>query len=415
MPEFLSLVPPEVALKGFLEKLDIQPQREKVPTLESLGRFLVDSVISPESLPSFTRSTVDGYAVRAIDTYSASDTLPVYLEYIGELPMGKTTDYVLKTMQCMGVHTGGAIPNEATAVVMLENTQIINPTMVEVHRPVAQGENLLRIGEDVSIGDEVMHPGKRLRSMDIGGLLSLGITAVNVAKPPLVGIISTGDEIVTPDRQPMPGQVRDINSYSLGSLIDGYGGQPKLFGIIPDNFNSILESARIALENCDILLFTAGSSASARDYTANVINSLGDPGVVYHGLNIKPGKPTILGICDQKAVIGLPGNPVSALVIAYLFLLPVLEKHLGCAATFRNNIKQARLNTNYPSQAGREDWFPVKLSNPSNVAHALPEAIPIFSKSNHIFSLVRADGLVRIPMEMNGYEAGEIVDVFLLG
>jgi len=216
--------------------------------------------------------------------------------------------------------------------------------------------------------------------------------------------------VVPPDSELLPGQVRDINSYSLSALLEQVGATPKRYGIYPDQASVLDEISKQAIEECDVLVITAGSSASARDLTAGVINRLGQPGVLVHGVNIKPGKPTILAICNEKVVIGLPGNPVSALVIAGLFVVPVIESLLGMSNVGNRAKLLAWLTTNIPSQAGREDWVAACLSLDQDGY----QVEPIFSKSNLIFSLVRANCLVRVPPDLTGLSAGESVEVFLL-
>jgi molybdopterin molybdotransferase len=311
--------------------------------------------------------------------------------------------------QCALIHTGGMLPPGADAVVMLEYTQPAGAE-VEVLRAVANGENILRVGEDVAQGQVVIQRGRLLRPAEIGGLMALGITRLLVADVVRVGILSSGDEVIPAEQQPAPGQVRDINAHSLGALVTRAGGQVIQYGILPDDFSALQAAAQTALQACDVVLITAGSSASTRDMTAQVIDSLGKPGVLTHGINTRPGKPTILGVCEGKAVIGLPGNPVSALVNGYLFVLPVLEHLQGIPGGAPRASVQATLTVNLPSQAGREDWQPVRL---------LPSAQgwlaePIFGKSNLIFNLVAADGLLAIAPDATGLNAGQVVDVYPL-
>jgi molybdopterin molybdotransferase len=247
--------------------------------------------------------------------------------------------------------------------------------------------------------------------------MALGFTSVGVANKPRVGLISTGDEVIDPAQTPRPGQVRDINSYTLGALVEKSGGVAVRYGIFGDNFQLLKEAAAKALSECDVVIITAGSSASTRDMTAEVIRQLGEPGVLVHGINTRPGKPTILGVCNGKAVIGLPGNPVSALVNGYLFVVPIIEKLLGALPKPKATV-QAKLTVNLPSQAGREDWWPVKLSpSPAFGRGARGEGMvadPIFGKSNLIFTLASADGLLRIHPDATGLSAGEMVEVMLI-
>jgi molybdopterin molybdotransferase len=325
------------------------------------------------------------------------------------------------------------LPEGADAVIMLEYTQGIERAMIpdrpksrtkpvslseiEILREVAGGENVLRVGEDVTAGQVVLAAGTRIRPAEIGGCMALGISKIRVAIKPRIGIISSGDEVVSPKENPRPGQVRDVNSYSLAALIEGAGGNPILYGIIPDTLEEMKTTAAQALADCAAVVITAGSSASARDMTADAIGSLGEPGILVHGVNVRPGKPTILAVSHGKAVIGLPGNPVSALVIAGLFVVPVVEKLLGLKILRPRPSVLAKMAVNVPSQAGREDWVAVKLVSHSQ--RGIGEggevlADPIFGKSNLIFSLAAADGLVRIPPHVTGISAGETVEVVLM-
>ena len=411
MPEFLELLPPTEALKLLLSRLPQPPLNAEWAAVETAeGRVTAEAIVSPEALPAFARSTVDGYAVYAADTFGASDTLPAYLNLIGEVPMGDQPAFALQRTQTALIHTGGMLPAGADAVVMIEYTQSARPGEIELLRAAAPGENILHIGEDVAVGQVVLPAGKPLRPAEIGGLLALGITRIPVVRPPLVGILSSGDEVVPPQAALHPGQVRDINSYSLGALVRLHGGQARSYGIIPDRAEALREAVHQALDECDMVIITAGSSASTRDLTASVIDSLGAPGVLVHGVNVKPGKPTILGVCGGKAVIGLPGNPVSALVIASLFVTPVIQHLLGLPLNQPRPSLSAWLTINLASQAGREDFIPVRLQ-PAPQGYL---AEPIFYKSNLIFNLAQADGLVHIPADATGLSAQTLVNVILL-
>jgi molybdopterin molybdotransferase len=445
MPEFLRLLPPDEARVLLLSHLSAPiTDSESVDSASSLGRVTAEDIVAPHPLPEFPRSTVDGYAVRARDTFGATDSLPAYLNLIGEVPMGDAATFELQPSQCALIHTGGMLPDGSDAVVMLEYTQATNEPReglqtfarlneIEIMRAVAEGENLIAVGEDVTQGRVVLPKGRMMRPAEIGGLMALGIVQLKVVRKIRVGIISSGDEVVDPHQQPRRGQVRDVNAYTLASLAMKSGGLPVLYGIVPDNLLALKKIAARALSECDIVLITAGSSASTRDMTAEAIGSLGAPGVLVHGINTRPGKPTILGACNGKAVIGLPGNPVSALVNGYLFVVPVIEKLLGLPTDKPRSSLMARLTVNIASQAGREDWIPVKLASlvPSGhspqISRSTPEgggiwgeveggwdAEPIFGKSNLIFSLAAADGLLRIPPDATGVSAGEMVEIFLI-
>lgn len=411
MPEFLTLLPPADALA--LMQSHLPPPSlltESIDTSAGLGRVTGRAVVAPEALPGFSRSTVDGYAVRAADTFGASDSLPAYLQLVGEVPMGTAPDFSLQRGTAAEIHTGGMLPDGADAVVMLETTQTARPGELEVLRAVGMYENILKAGEDVSAGQEVLPAGFKLRPAEIGGLMALGLTRIDVVIKPRVGILSSGDEVVQPDLKVQPGQVRDVNSYSLSALVEQAGGIPVRYGIIADRAEDMKTSLAAALAECDLVVVTAGSSASTRDLTADVVNQMGEPGVLVHGVNVRPGKPTILGVCSGKAVIGLPGNPVSALVIARLFVIPVIDHLLGRVTPERKGRLQAVLSVNLASQAGREDYVPVQLI----ATEKGWTADPIFYKSNLIFTLAQADGLVRIPADATGLAAGSVVEIDIL-
>ena len=382
---------------------------DRIGTAEALERVLAESLSSPGDLPSFPRSTMDGFAVRAADTFGASEGLPAYLTVAGEVLMGRATDVSIGSGQAARIATGGMIPPGADAVVMVEHTQEVDGATIEVVRPVAPGENVIAPGEDVRAGDMLLEAGHVLRPQDIGGLLAMGLTSIPVAPRLKVAILGSGDEIVPPDQQPGPGQIRDINSYSLGSLVRRAGHEPLLFGVVPDVYDELATAARAALDAADVLVVSAGSSVSTRDMTAQVIGSLGRPGVLVHGVSLKPGKPTILAAADGKPVFGLPGNPVSCIVTFDLFVWPALYEMSGCRVAPERPSVGARLTRNVPSAPGREDYFQVRLERRDGELWAEP----IFGKSNLIYTLIRSDGMVRIDLDTSGLPAGQHVAVRL--
>ena len=257
---------------------------------------------------------------------------------------------------------------------------------------------------------KVLQAGIRLRPAEIGGMLALGIVEALFVRKPRIGIISSGDEVISPEKTPGPGQVRDINSFTLSALVDKSGGDAVNYGIASDKKEDLQAVLEKAHRECDIALVTAGSSASTRDLTSIVIQELGDPGVLVHGVNVRPGKPTILAVCNGKPVIGLPGNPVSALVIANLFLVPVIDKLSGLKKKEIKSYVRARLKINVPSLSGREEWMPVILEHTAKGYLAEP----IFYKSNLIFALAKADGLMRVPADAVGLETGSELEVLLI-
>jgi molybdopterin molybdotransferase len=293
-------------------------------------------------------------------------------------------------------------------VAMVETTQR-QGEVVEVYRPVAEGENVVQVGEDVRRGESLVPAGQVLRPQDVGALAALGVLTVDVAAKPRVAILATGDEVVAPEREPGPGQVRDVNSGLLAGLVARAGGEPLPLGIAPDDYPALLDLARRGLAGADVLVVAAGSSVSTRDMTARAIGELGRPGVLVHGVALRPGKPTILAIADGKPVFGLPGNPVSAFTTAQLFVVPAIWRLLGLAQTPRPASTLARLAANVPSAPGREDYVPVRLVEREGETWAEP----VFGKSNLIFTTVRADGQVRVPLNLGGLAAGQMVEVVL--
>jgi molybdopterin molybdotransferase len=413
MPEFLNLLSVDKALGKINEYLNkiIIPE-EFIKTEQGLSRILSKSIVSSENLPAFTRSTVDGYAVKSRDTFGASESLPGFFEVIGEVKMGQSTNLFLDSGQTAIIHTGGMLPGGADSVVMIENTQISTANEIEILKAVGAGENLILAGEDVKSGDEVFKSGVVLRPGDIGGLMALGKTEIQVFKTPKIGIVSTGDEVVSPNEELKMGQVRDINSFTLSTLVEKYGCISKRYGIVADEPDELTKILKTAFNENDLVIVTAGSSASVRDHTAEVIQTLGEPGVLVHGVNVRPGKPTILAICDGKPVIGLPGNPVSAFVIAQMFVVPIIEKLKGNNNPNIRHYKTGKISINIASAAGREDWVPVKfLDQKINDVQVVE---PIFYKSNLIFSIIRADGFIRIKPDVTGLIAYEDVEIILV-
>jgi molybdopterin molybdotransferase len=413
MPEFLELLTPEEGISKLLQHIEIVAFRsEIIRTEKGLNRVLAGNIKSDEDIPAFTRSTVDGFSVNSKDTYGASDVLPAFFEVIGEIRMGKPADIQINKGQTCLIHTGGMLPTGADAVVMIENTQYSNSNEIEVYKAVPAGENVILKGEDVMKGDLVLQKGTRIRASEIGALMALGITEIEVYDLPRVGILSTGDEIIPPHNLPELGQIRDINSYSLSAIVEKFGGIPKYYPIIQDDKTKLLNSLRIAHEENDLIIVTAGSSASVRDLTADAINELGSPGVLVHGINVRPGKPTILAYANKKPIIGLPGNPVSAFVIAHLLLRRIMPKLRGELKTITTQTFNGMVTINISSVAGREDWVPVRLLEEEKNGLKLVE--PIFYKSNLIFSLIDAIGLARIAPEVTGLDANSEVEILLI-
>lgn len=406
--EFFKVIPTTDALNLLFEQLKPLPASSSLPTPSARGRVLAKAPIAPMNLPNFRRSTMDGFAVSAADTFGASESLPAYLTIAHHVQMGEAPEFTLRAGTAAEIHTGAMLPDGADAVVMVERTQRITDTELEVLAPVAPGENVVQIGEDIAAGDMVLNAGHRLRAQDIGGLLALGITSVDVVEQPRVAVLSCGDELIEPSETPSIGQIRDINSYMLVALLQELGADAFRLGIAHDTMDALFDMAQQGLAEADMLVMSAGSSVSVRDLTSAVIQKLGAPGVVQHGLAVKPGKPTIIAACDGKPVIGLPGNPASAMAVARQTLPPVLRHLTGEPQPRASNLR-ATLSANIASTTGREDTIAIKLTESDGGLLAEP----VFGKSNLIYTLINADGYLRVPLNSNGLKAGTVVEITL--
>lgn len=385
----------------------LNPDKEGLPLTEALGRVLAESVVAGSDLPPFPRSTMDGYAVMAKDTYGASEALPALLPVTGEVLMGQAPPGHLNPGQAMKISTGGMLPPGSDAVVMVEYTELLDRETLAVHRPVAPGENTIAKGEDVKAGDVMLSAGHRLRPQDIGALAAIGQSTVYVARRPRVAILSTGDELVPPDKEVGPGQIRDVNTYLLSALVQETGAVPVPLGIVPDRADAMLAALEKTGEY-DCVLLSGGSSAGTRDLTAATINKLGRPGVLFHGVSMRPGKPLIFGIVDGRPYFGLSGNPTSAMVGFLLFVKPLLHKLQGF--TEKTFTLYARPDVNLSSASGREDYFRATLYNRDGEIWATP----LLGQANLISTVLRGNALLRIPQNCEGVEAGELVEAILI-
>lgn len=379
---------------------------EIVASAEALGRVPTAEIGAPTDLPGFARSTVDGYAVRAADTFGASEGLPSYLDVAGQVRMGAVPDIEVPPGGAVTIPTGGALPAGADAVVMVEQTQQTMPGTIEVVKPVAAGEGIVRADEDVAAGTGLVPAGRPLRPQDLGLLAGAGVTEVAVHARPRVAVLSTGDEVVPPaTRELAPGQVRDATASALVGLVTTAGGVAELRGIVPDDAGALESAMRSAMAASDLVVVSAGSSVGARDETAGVVEELGGPGIAFHGLAIKPGKPTLLAECDGVPIVGLPGNPLSALVVFRLIGVPLVWQLAGCAVPPAEPTSPARLGRPIASAAGRMDVVQVQVED--GVAEPLVGASALLSL------LTRADGYVVVPEPATGLDAGSEVTVTL--
>jgi molybdopterin molybdotransferase len=387
------------------------PRKTTVALEESLGLVCAGDVISQEDLPPFARSTVDGYAVKADDTFGATEAMPAYLGLADEIVMGEKAGVTLSKGLASKMPTGGMLPAGADAVVMFEHVQTVDETTIEVLKPVVPGENVIQAGEDVKDGDRVVPEGRRIRPQDIGACAGIGVTRIPVYERPRVSIVSTGDEIVPAAGSPSMGQVRDINSYVLAGMIAEAGCLPVRKGIIKDDYEAIRKSVERAMEDSGAIIVSGGTSVGTKDMIARIIDDIGTPGVIFHGVSLKPGKPMLGGVIDGIPVFGLPGHPAAVSVCFEIFIRPVLDLLSGLREKVlpgKNSVKAA-LSRNVSSPQGREEHIRVVIEQSDGGLRA----VPLLGKSGLITTLVKADGTIVIPLNSNGLEAGTVVDVRL--
>ena len=423
MNELFTVLPPGEAFATFGRFCSRVDRTETVALDAALGRVLAEDVVARETLPSFARSTMDGYAVRAADTHGASEQSPAYLRVVDDVPTAVVPAVHVGVREAVRTHTGAMMPPGADAVVMVEDTNLhatggADRAEVEVLDAAAPGENVLTVGEDVRAGAVAIPAGRRLRAADLGGLAALGVTRVDVRAKPRIAMLSTGDEIVAAGAAPGPAQVRDVNGTTVAAVVTQAGGVAVPCGIVPDDAAALERALRAALDDADAVVLSAGSSVSVRDLTAQVVARLGAPGVLVHGIAIKPGKPTVLAICDGTPVVGLPGNPASALVVAWRIVRPLVRllggEHVdddgfGDPSTGSGQAEtSAVLDVPLPSRPGREDFAPCTLARDGD---GTLHATPVFGASNLIFTLIRADALIAVPLDRSGLDAGETVRV----
>jgi molybdopterin molybdotransferase len=400
--EFFTARTVSEALAGF--RPAYRTPVETVALADALHRVPPSEVLARSPLPGFMRSTVDGYAVRAADTYGASDGLPSYLDLLGAVLMGAAPTVAVRPGGCVAMPTGGVLPDGADAVVMVEYTAETMPGTIEVTRPVAPGGGLVRADEDVAAGAALVPAGRPLRAPDLGLLAAAGATTVAVHARPRVAIISTGDEVVSPDTVELaPGQVRDATASALAGLVIDAGGEPLHAGIVDDEPGALKKRLAEVLPEADLVVVSAGSSVGARDETADAVAAVGE--VWCHGLAIKPGKPTLLAECGGTPLIGLPGNPLSALVVFGQVGVPLLWRIAGCPTPPPQPSRRARLSRDLASAAGRLDIVQVQVRD--GVAE------PLFGPSALLSVLTRADGYLVIPEPLTGLAAGTDVEVTL--
>jgi molybdopterin molybdotransferase len=391
------------------EKITKIGQTEIRPIHEALHYVLAETVMATENVPGFDRSTVDGYAVMARDTFGSSETMPGFLTVVGEVKMGENAANPVKRGEAIYVPTGGMIPPGADAVMMIEHCEEIDK-LLNTYKQIAPGENIIRAGEDIKEGELLLQEGVKLRPQELGALAALGITEVKVYRRLKAGYLSSGDEIVPYESKNLEiGQIRDVNYLTISTLANEWDIEIVYGGIVTDDYEIFAKKAKELYDQVDCLILSGGSSVGAKDFTTEVIQSLGDPGVFVHGISIKPGKPTILAVADEKPVIGLPGHPASAMIIFRLFGERIFRHLKGEKIERKPDRIFAKITKNIASAPGRSDYIRVKLSEIEGEWWAEP----IIGKSGLITTLVKSDGLVEILSEKEGVSQGEYVPVLL--
>jgi len=372
------------------------------------GRYLAEEIVAPEDVPAFDRSTVDGYAVRAAETFGAQESLPALLEKVGKVRMGEEA-IPIKTGQCCYVPTGGMLPDGADAVVMIEQTTEVDG-LAHIYKQVAPGENIIKRGEDIRRQQTVLRKGQKLRGPEIGLLGALGITGVKVVRRPVVGLLSTGDEVAPVDTPVLaPGWIRDANGVALAYLVTQTGARVVRGGIIPDRYKDLYVGVQSLLEKVDMVVLSGGSSVGERDFIPRVLKELSGGDLLIEGIAIQPGKPTILAKCGEKPILGLPGHPVSALTIFALFGCALIKRLSGAGDREWQPTVRAQLTKNIPSRPGRVDLVRTALQGREGKVLATP----VFGRSGLLHTLAEADGVICIEAERDGLSAGEEVEVYL--
>ncbi|MDY0222336.1 MAG: molybdopterin molybdotransferase MoeA [Desulfobacterium sp.] len=387
-------------------------QQETVSIHEAVFRVLGQTIAADQDLPGFRRSTMDGYAVRAESTFGASESNPAWLTMAPAISMGKVPDFTLLPGEAAKISTGGMLPEGGDGVVMIEHTDQVGDAAIEVYKSVAPMTNVIDRNEDFKKNEVVLSPGTRMRPQETGLAAAFGLDRIRVFKRPVVGIISTGDEVVPVAEAPAPGEIRDINTYTLAGLVRGAGGIPLCYGIVKDDEDALFAACKQAVDRCDMVLISGGSSVGVRDFTVDTLTQLADTRLLVHGISISPGKPTILARSGKKPVWGLPGHVVSAMVIFQVVVLPFLNRLQGLSTPRGAGITvPARLSRNIASAQGRTDFIRVCLKTDDQGL----VAEPVVGKSGLIRTMVLADGLLEIDENLEGLEGGTIVQIIPLG
>lgn len=403
-----ELYTPEDAIAKIMKYTSINPLGvETVELPLAYGRVLAEDIYAPIDVPHFDRSTVDGYAVRAEDTFGADELFPLELRVIGSISPGVGNLPVISRGEAVEISTGAPIPSGANAVVMVEYTKRAEDKVI-VYKSVVPGENIVNTGSDISAGELVLRRCTILREREIGVLAALGIRSVKVYRRPRVAVISTGDELVEPGGSIGLGMIYDINSYTIASSLASIGADPHIIGIVRDDLDSMLRVISEAEREYDVVIVSGGTSAGPTDIVYRVFREMGPPGVVVHGLKVKPGKPTVIALSRSgKLLVGLPGYPSSALMIFNIIVKPLLSRML-CLSYYEPKVK-ARLSVRVEGARGRRGLYPVSLVDTGEYIAAYPQS----AESGAIKVLAYSDGFIVVPESVEYIPEGEIVDVTL--
>lgn len=407
--EFFKTVSVEEGRDLIMEHFDSYNfPNEKVDLVDSLNRILADDVYSTIDVPEFDRSTVDGYAIRVEDSHGANDSIPSILNIIGEVHMGEEARQEVDPGQAVYVPTGGMIPKGANGMVMIENTEKLDEETLLIYKPLGQGANIVYKSEDIKKGGLILERGRKISPEAMGVLAALGKGQVKVYEKPKFYIISTGDEIIDLDEELTMGKIRDINSYALQGEIENLGGVVVGRSIIKDDYEKLKAEVERAVQVADIVLISGGSSVGARDYTHKVIDSLDGAGVFVHGVSIKPGKPTIIGEGKGKLIFGLPGHPVSSILVFKTFLEDYIKNKLG-VKEIKASVS-AIMDFNFPSSPGKLTYQLVTLEEKDGNYLAKPS----FGRSGMISLLSKSQGYIVLEAHEEGIDKGEERKVYIL-
>ncbi len=383
---------------------------QTLPLEEAFSRILAMDVRAGEDMPGFRRATMDGYAVAASSSFGASESTPAWLEIVGTIAMGEIPDVEVAPGQAVRIATGGMLPKGADAVVMIEHTEAVDDQSVEIYKSVAPLQHVIEPSEDFARDEVVLTKGAILTPQALGLAAGLGYETLEVYQVPKVGIISTGDEVIPVTGTPVPGKIRDINSYSLAALVEEAGACVIRYGIVKDDPSALKAVCEKAIAETDMVMISGGSSVGTRDFTVEVLSGIPDTKILVHGMSVSPGKPTILAQSGRLPVWGLPGQVVSAMVVVKIIVIPFLNRLQGMASSRVNRRIPARLTRNLASAQGRRDYVRVALEESEEGLTARP----LLGKSGLIRTMVHADGLLEIGEHVEGLEKGRIVDIILL-